>query len=59
MAISDDNDRVYVTLPKDIVKKLKRMAHDEHRTLSAMTAIMVLRGLEATRQGMEEIPSGD
>ena len=59
MAISGDNERVYVTLPKTVVNRLRELADEEMRTLSAMTAVMVLRGLKATDKGMEEIPKGD
>ena len=46
--ISDDNKRVYVTLSKEVVEKLQEVADRDMRSLSSMTALMVVRGLEAT-----------
>lgn len=59
VAVSTENERVYVTLPKEVVDKLRRMAENDMRTLSAMTAIMVLRGLEATERGVKFPLGGD
>lgn len=46
--ISKDNRRVYITLPGKVVEKLEKMASDQMRSLSSMTALMVIRGLEST-----------
>ncbi len=48
MTVSKDSERVYITLPKVVVEKLKEMANEDMRSLSSMTALMVIRGLEAT-----------
>ena len=48
--IAKGNRRVYITLSKDVVEKLERMAEREMRSLSSMTALMVVRGLEATEK---------
>lgn len=48
--ISKDNRRVYVTLPGEVVEKLEAMAKAQMRSLSSMTALMVIRGLEAQEE---------
>lgn len=45
MPISKDNRRVYITLPGDVVERLEEMAEEQMRSLSSMTALMVIRGL--------------
>lgn len=50
MPISKDNRRVYVTLPGEVVEKLEAMAKAQMRSLSSMTALMVIRGLEAQEE---------
>jgi len=53
VAISADNKRVAITLPGQVVEVLQKMADKEMRSLSSMTALMVVRGLE---QELEEHP---
>jgi metal-responsive CopG/Arc/MetJ family transcriptional regulator len=48
--IADGNKRVYITLPKQIVEKLEEMAAEQMRSLSSMTALMVVKGLEAEKK---------
>lgn len=51
MPISKDNRRVYITLPGEVVERLEKMADEQMRSLSSMTALMVIRGLEAVSEG--------
>lgn len=46
MPVSKDNKRVYITLPGEVVEKLEKMAANQMRSLSSMTALMVIRGLQ-------------
>lgn len=57
MAVSDNNKRVYVTLPEEVVDELQKRAQKDMRSLSSMTALMVVRGLEAT-ETKEKINKG-
>jgi hypothetical protein len=46
MAISKDNEKVQATVTKEIANKIAKLAKEEKRTLSAMTAILIEKGLE-------------
>jgi hypothetical protein len=52
--IAKGNRRVYITLSKDAVDKLEKMAEREMRSLSSMTALMVMRGLEVTEKDVKQ-----
>ncbi len=54
MPISKDNRRVYITLPGEVVGRLERMAEEQMRSLSSMTALMVIKGLETVSEEKSE-----
>lgn len=47
--IGKDKDRIVATVTKDIKKEIDDLAKDEQRTESAMTAIIIEKGLGVYR----------
>lgn len=58
MPISQDSRRIYITLPKTVAEWLEAMSKDQMRSLASMTALMVIRGLEAEGIEIEESGKG-
>jgi hypothetical protein len=50
MAISKDKERVTAIISKDIEKKIVELAEKEKRTISAMTAILIEKGIDTYKQ---------
>ena len=46
MAISQDNTRLMVTLPKEIAEKIREQAEKENRTISNMVQTIILEHFE-------------
>ena len=59
MPISPDNRRIAITLPGDVARKLQAMAEKEMRSLSSMTALMVIRGLEQVEAQPKHVKNGN
>jgi len=55
MPISQDSRRIYITLPKKVADQLEVMASEQMRSLSSMTALMVIRGLQTEGIEVEEL----
>jgi hypothetical protein len=48
--ISKDNNKVQAVVSKEIAAKIAEMAKEEKRSLSAMTAILIERGIESYKK---------
>lgn len=46
MAVGKDNERIVTTVSKETAKIIKELADKEIRTVSAMSAILIEKGLE-------------
>jgi len=47
MAVSENNKRVIVTLPKEIYTKLEELAKEERRSISNMGSIILIKHFES------------
>jgi len=50
LPIKNSKDRVTTIISKDTVKKIVELAEKEKRSLSAMTAILIEKGLESYKK---------
>jgi len=48
--ISKDNDRITTILSKEIAKQVEKLANEEKRSISAMAAILIEKGLESYKK---------
>jgi hypothetical protein len=48
--ISKDNDRITTILSKEIAKQVEKLADEEKRSISAMAAILIEKGLESYKK---------
>lgn len=48
--ISKDNDRITTILSKEIAKRVEKLAESEKRSVSAMAAILIEKGLESYKK---------
>lgn len=47
LAISKDNERITAIISKEIANRIAQIAAEEKRSISAMTAILIEKGLES------------
>lgn len=47
MAISKDKERILTIVSKELAKKIAELAEQEKRSISAMTAILIEKGLDS------------
>ncbi|MEF7664381.1 MULTISPECIES: ribbon-helix-helix domain-containing protein [Bacillus cereus group] len=50
MAISNENTRIQITLPKDIKKQLEIKANEHNRSVSNYVLTLILKDLDDTTQ---------
>ncbi len=48
--ISKDNDRITTILSKEIAKQVEKLSKEEKRSISAMAAILIEKGLESYKK---------
>lgn len=51
MAVSDNNTRIFITIPKETGEYLKKRALNEHRTLSNMAASLLIDKVNEEKRG--------
>lgn len=51
MAVSDNNTRILITVPKEVGEYLKERAQKEHRSLSNMSAALLIDKVNEEKRG--------
>lgn len=52
MAVSENNTRILITVPKEVSEYLKARAEKEHRSLSNMSAALLIDKVNEEKRGI-------